>query len=86
MTQEPLEEGAMLLRGFVTAEAPLLMDAVSRIVQEAAFRHLVVPGGHAMSVAMTNCGSLGWVTDRSVGLRRYQCGSASSPFRCERGR
>ena len=23
------------------------------------------PGGHQMSVAMTNCGNAGWVTDRS---------------------
>jgi alkylated DNA repair protein (DNA oxidative demethylase) len=26
---------------------------------------MVTPGGHQMSVAMTNCGGLGWVTDRS---------------------
>ena len=26
---------------------------------------MVTPGGHQMSVAMTNCGSLGWVTDRT---------------------
>src|SRR5579863_7716920 len=25
---------------------------------------MVTPGGHAMSVAMTNCGDFGWVTDR----------------------
>jgi alkylated DNA repair protein (DNA oxidative demethylase) len=64
-SQQPLEDGAMLLRGFVTAEAPLLINAVSRIVQGAAFRHLVVPGGHTMSVAMTNCGRVGWLSDRT---------------------
>ena len=26
---------------------------------------MVTPGGHQMSVAMTNCGSVGWVTDRT---------------------
>jgi alkylated DNA repair protein (DNA oxidative demethylase) len=64
-SREPLEEGAVLLRGFATAEAPLLVEEVARIAQAAAFRHLVTPGGYTMSVAMTNCGRLGWVSDRS---------------------
>jgi alkylated DNA repair protein (DNA oxidative demethylase) len=61
---EQLQEGAVLLRGFVTAEAPLLLQEVMRIAQAAPFRHLVTPGGHTMSVAMTNCGRVGWVSDR----------------------
>jgi alkylated DNA repair protein (DNA oxidative demethylase) len=64
-SREPLEEGAVLLRGFATAEAPLLVEEVVRIAQTAAFRHLVTPGGYTMSVAMTNCGRLGWVSDRT---------------------
>jgi len=64
-SRELLEEGAVLLRGFATAEAPLLIEEVARIAQAAAFRHLVTPGGYTMSVAMTNCGRLGWVSDRS---------------------
>lgn len=65
MSQEPLEDGALLLRGFAASESLQLIEAVSRIAQQAAFRHLVVPGGHTMSVAMTNCGRVGWVSDRS---------------------
>ena len=61
---EQLQEGAVLLRGFVTAEAAQLMEEVTRIAQAAPFRHLVTPGGHTMSVAMTNCGRVGWVSDR----------------------
>jgi alkylated DNA repair protein (DNA oxidative demethylase) len=61
---EQLQEGAVLLRGFVTAEAPLLIEEVSRIAETAPFRHLITPGGHTMSVAMTNCGRVGWVSDR----------------------
>ena len=61
--REQLEEGAVLLRGFV-AEAPLLIQEVARIAQAAAFRNLVTPGGHTMSVAMTNCGRVGWVSDQ----------------------
>src|SRR6266851_7956204 len=62
---ERLEEGAVLLRGFATSEAPALVEEVARIAQEAPFRHLVTPGGYTMSVAMTNCGRLGWVSDRT---------------------
>jgi alkylated DNA repair protein (DNA oxidative demethylase) len=64
-SREQLEEGAVLLRGFATAEAPMLLEEVARIAQASAFRHLVTPGGHTMSVAMTNCGRVGWVSDRS---------------------
>src|SRR5215472_3734094 len=64
-SREWLEEGAALLRSFAVAEAPLLVQEVARIVQAAAFRHLVTPGGFTMSVAMTNCGRVGWVSDRT---------------------
>ena len=42
-----------------------LIAALRNIVAAAPFRHMVTPGGHQMSVAMTNCGDLGWVTDRN---------------------
>jgi DNA oxidative demethylase len=61
---EQLQEGAFLLRGFVTAEAPQLIEQVTQIAKAAAFRHLITPGGHTMSVAMTNCGRVGWVSGR----------------------
>src|SRR5260370_33183652 len=64
-SQETLEEGAVLLRGFAVAEGPLLIEEVARVAQAAAFRHLVTPGGYTMSVAMTNCGRVGWVSDRT---------------------
>ena len=56
---------AMVLRGFVRAQAAELLAAVQQITAQAPFRHLVTPGGLTMSVAMTNCGALGWVSDRS---------------------
>jgi alkylated DNA repair protein (DNA oxidative demethylase) len=64
-SREQLEDGAMLLRDFVAAEAPVLIQEVERVSRLAAFRHLVVPGGYTMSVAMTNCGRVGWVSDRT---------------------
>jgi alkylated DNA repair protein (DNA oxidative demethylase) len=62
--REPLAEGAVLLRGFAAAEAERLVAAVNRIAAAAPFRHMVTPGGFTMSVAMSNCGRAGWVTDR----------------------
>lgn len=61
---EPITDGAVLLHGFAAAEAPELVAAVARIAAAAPFRHMVTPGGYTMSVAMTNCGRAGWVTDR----------------------
>jgi alkylated DNA repair protein (DNA oxidative demethylase) len=55
----------VLLRGFATTDAPMLVEEVERIAQAAEFRHLVTPGGYTMSVAMTNCGRVGWVSDRT---------------------
>jgi alkylated DNA repair protein (DNA oxidative demethylase) len=60
---ERLAPGAWLLRGFALDEAPALLAAVDAIEAAAPFRHLTTPGGFRMSVAMTNCGSLGWVSD-----------------------
>ena len=61
---EPLEEGAVILRGFALARAETLVREIERIAEAAPFRHLVTPGGYSMSVAMTNCGRVGWVSDR----------------------
>jgi DNA oxidative demethylase len=62
--RESLEEGAVLLRGYALAEAPALVAEIARMAEAAPFRHLVTPGGFTMSVAMTNCGRTGWVSDR----------------------
>src|ERR1700729_578673 len=60
-----MAERAMLLRGLAkTVEHELIAD-IGEIVGQAPFRHMVTPGGHQMSVAMTNCGRIGWVTDRT---------------------
>ena len=61
----PLQDGAAILHGFVTAEAADLVEAVGTVAAAAPFRHLTTPGGYRMSVSMTNCGPLGWVSDRS---------------------
>lgn len=60
-----LTPGAVLLRAFARAADAALLQALEVVTSLAPFRHLVTPGGHTMSVAMTNCGKLGWVSDRS---------------------
>lgn len=61
---ETLADGAVLLRGFAGAEAPALLAEIAAIAEAAPFRHLITPGGFRMSVAMTNCGAVGWISDR----------------------
>lgn len=61
--REPLADGAVLLRGFAAADAALLMEDLRQILTLSPFRHMTTPGGYRMSVAMTNCGRAGWVSD-----------------------
>jgi len=63
--REEIAEGAMLLRGFARPIQHDLLTEIDGIVARSPFRHMSTPGGHQMSVAMTNCGSLGWVTDQT---------------------
>ncbi|HEY0330500.1 MAG TPA: DNA oxidative demethylase AlkB [Rhodopseudomonas sp.] len=62
--RQPIGEGAVLLRGFALGEESELIAALRAILAAAPFRHMITPGGHTMSVAMSNCGAVGWVTDR----------------------
>jgi alkylated DNA repair protein (DNA oxidative demethylase) len=61
----PLAPGAVLLRGRALATEEQVLAAIGRVVEAAPFRHMVTPGGYRMSVAMTNCGAAGWLTDRN---------------------
>ena len=63
-TTQVLAEGAVLLCGFALSYVKALLDGVQRVTEAAPFRHMLTPGGYSMSVAMSNCGPLGWVADR----------------------
>jgi len=65
VSRETLAPGAVLLRGFAREEGAALQQAIAEVTRQSPFRHLVTPGGYTMSVAMSNCGALGWVSDRS---------------------
>lgn len=62
---ERITEGALLLRAFVSEEeAVQLMAGIETVLAASPLRHMQTPGGFRMSVAMSNCGRFGWVTDR----------------------
>jgi DNA oxidative demethylase len=63
-SHERLADGAYLLRGFALGNVASLLAEIEQVETVASFRHLETPGGFRMSVAMTNCGTLGWVSDR----------------------
>ncbi|QKJ87889.1 DNA oxidative demethylase AlkB [Paramixta manurensis] len=65
---EPLAEGALIIRRLARDRAESLLAAINEIAAGNPFEHRITPGGHRMSVAMTNCGDLGWTSN----ARGYQ--------------
>ena len=63
--EESIAPGAVLLRGFAQSRGPVLLEAVRTVTAQSPFRLMSTPGGYQMSVAMTNCGAAGWITDRT---------------------
>ena len=63
LAAEPLQiaTDVWLLPGF--ADSARLLSLVAAIDAAAPFRHMQVPGGATMAVAVTNCGELGWTSD-----------------------
>jgi len=61
---ESIADGATLLRGWALHAGAPLLSALDSVIRAAPLRHMVTPRGFRMSVGMTNCGGLGWVTDR----------------------
>jgi DNA oxidative demethylase len=67
-----LGKRACVLRGFAIGRLEVLIPELQSVIQAVPLRHMVTPGGDSMSVGMTNCGRLGWITD--------QAGYRYSPF------
>lgn len=63
--REVMADGAMLLHDNALPFEADILSALQAIVDQAPFRHMTTPGGYVMSVAMTNCGAAGWITDRT---------------------
>jgi alkylated DNA repair protein (DNA oxidative demethylase) len=64
-SRESMADGAVLLRGRALPLEQEILSALEAITAQSPFRHMTTPGGFLMSVAMTNCGTVGWVTDRT---------------------
>src|ERR1043165_2327382 len=69
---EVLAPGAVVLRGFARPCASAALQAIAAIAAVSPFRTMTTRGGYQMSVALTSCGTLGWVTDAS-GYRYSTC-------------
>jgi alkylated DNA repair protein (DNA oxidative demethylase) len=65
LPKEILCTGAVMLRGFAQKYQTQLFAGLKEVAAKAPFRHMVTPGGFRMSVGMTNCGALGWITDET---------------------
>jgi alkylated DNA repair protein (DNA oxidative demethylase) len=61
--RETIAPGAVLLRGRLRAQAHDVLTSIVSVLADAPLRHMQTPGGYCMSVAMSNCGALGWVSD-----------------------
>ena len=59
-----LAPGAALLEGFALPDEAEMLAAINSVIDAAPLRHMVTQRGYSMSVAMTNCGNAGWVSDR----------------------
>lgn len=55
---------ALLLHGFALARIDALWPALQQVIAAAPLRHMLTSRGQRMSVALTGCGALGWVSDR----------------------
>lgn len=64
-SQDSLGPGALVLRGFALDIERKVLTALRKVESTSPFRHMTTPGGYRMSVAMTNCGAAGWITDKS---------------------
>lgn len=61
---DALGPGAFVLRGFAQSQLTTLQADIDAVIAQAPLRHWLTPGGKRMSVAMTNCGEVGWISDR----------------------
>src|SRR5690554_6807135 len=62
---ERLADGAALFKKRLIDHSEAIIESVRQISRTSPFRHLTTPGGYRMSVSMTSCGKLGWMSDRS---------------------
>jgi alkylated DNA repair protein (DNA oxidative demethylase) len=65
LSKDILGTDTAVLAGFAIDAEEKLLSSLKDVIERSPFRNMVTPGGFRMSVAMSNCGSLGWITDRT---------------------
>jgi len=65
LPKDVLGAGTAVLAGFALGREEELLSSLKLVVEQSPLRKMITPGGFRMSVAMSNCGPLGWVTDRT---------------------
>ncbi len=58
-----LSEDAVFLPGFIGAQDSELLTALEFVLLRSPLRYMQTPGGKSMSVALSSCGALGWMSD-----------------------
>lgn len=61
---EELAPGAVLLHHFASSREHDLWESLRAITKMSEFRHMTTTRGHSLSVGMTSCGTVGWVSDQ----------------------
>lgn len=65
LPRDVLGAGTAVLAGFALDRELELLSSLKLVVAQSPLRNMITPGGFRMSVAMSNCGPLGWITDRT---------------------
>lgn len=63
-TTQEIVKDAYLLKSFALGNQAQLLADLTQLLEASPLRNMVTPGDFSMSVAMSNCGELGWVSDR----------------------
>ena len=63
-TKQEILPNVWLLKAFVIANEAAILQDLARVIALVPLRHMVTKSGFALSAAMTNCGKLGWFSDR----------------------
>jgi alkylated DNA repair protein (DNA oxidative demethylase) len=64
LKKQTISQDVTLLKGFALKSEVFLMRDVKLVIQQAPLRQMMTKTGLLMSVSVTNCGVLGWVSDR----------------------
>ena len=65
-TTQEIVKDAYLLKGFALASESQLLADLAQLIKAAPLRKMLTPSGFSMSVETSNCGNLGWISNKNV--------------------